>query len=287
MDLGLHGKRALVTGSSAGIGAETACVLAHEGASVVVHGLFKEEAEAVATKIKQAGGKAIAISGDLTKTEDIEQIARDATSAFGGIDILINNAGTYPISGWWKSSPENWMETDHLDVVSGIRLVQLLVPGMVERGWGRVIQLASTAAVPSGTANFFPQYASAKAAQLRAASALAVELTGTGVTSNAINPGAVGTETFLSLYRERAKAAGFSTDAEGIGRWFIQNYMPDLPLGRLLRPREIADMAAFLASSCSDAITGAEFCVDGGLAIHGFIRQISELPAIEASRARK
>jgi 3-oxoacyl-[acyl-carrier protein] reductase len=277
MDLNLMGKRALVTGSTAGIGAEIARVLAAEGAAIVVHGRNAERAENFAAELRSAGGKVAITLGELTDDRVAERVAREAESAFGGVDILVNNAGSYPITSWWNTPAEVWLETYNSDVVAGVRLVKLLVPGMVERGWGRVIQIASRAAT-QGTANFFPQYASAKAGQLRIASSLAVELAGTGVTSNAISPGAVATDTFKQLYIEQARKEGRSTSWDDVARWWIDHFMPGIPLDRMITPKEIADIAAFLASPCADAITGSDFIVDGGLGITGFRRQPSHSP---------
>jgi 3-oxoacyl-[acyl-carrier protein] reductase len=274
MDLMLKGKRALVTGSTAGIGAEIARILAAEGASVVVHGRNEERANKLVSEIRTGGHTAAFALGDLTNDSDAEHVALEAEKAFGGIDILINNAGGYPLSGWWDTPPEVWLETYNTDVVAGVRLTRLLVPKMIKQGWGRVIQIASSAAT-GGTANFFPQYASAKAAQLRLASNLAIELANTGVTSNVLSPGPVATETFRELYIERARKEGRSTKWEDVEKWWINQFIPDFPLQRLMTPKEIANMAAFLASPCADAITGADFIVDGGEVISGFRRQQS------------
>lgn len=274
MDLRLTGKRALVTGGTAGIGVEIARLLAHEGASVVIHGRNAERANKVAAEIRAAGGNVAIALGELTDDGEVERVVREATSAFGGIDILVNNAGGYPITSWWNTSPDVWLDLYNTDVVAGVRLVKLLVPDMIERGWGRVIQIASRAAT-QGTANFFPQYASAKAAQLRIASSLAVELAGTGVTSNAISPGAVATDTFKELYTRRAKDEGRSTKWDDVERAWIEQFMPGIPLPRLLSPTEIADIAAFLASPLADAVTGSDFVIDGGLGVTGFKRQPS------------
>lgn len=277
MELNLKGKRALVTGSTAGIGAEIARVLVREGTSVVVHGRNAERAERFAAEIRTDGGEVAVTLGELTDDGEAERVAREAESAFGGVDILVNNAGSYPITSWWDTPSDVWLETYNTDVVAGVRLAKLLVPGMIKRAWGRVIQIASRAAT-QGTANFFPQYASAKAGQLRIASMLAVELAGTGVTSNAISPGAVATDTFKKLYTERAKNEGRSTVWEDVERWWIGQFMPGVPVSRLLTPREIADITAFLASPRADAITGSDFIIDGGLGITGFKRQPSQPP---------
>jgi 3-oxoacyl-[acyl-carrier protein] reductase len=217
------------------------------------------------------------VLGDLTDDRDAERVAREAEAAFGGLDILVNNAGTYPLSGWWDTSPEVWLETYQTDVVAGVRLIKSLVRGMIKRGWGRVIQIASRAGTQI-TGNYFPQYAGAKAAQTNIARSLAVELAGTGVTSNSIGPGAVETDTFKDLYTQRARKEGRSTDWNHIERWFIDGFMPGLPLARLITAREVADMAAFLASPRADAVTGSDFVIDGGLGITGFKRQPSQPP---------
>ena len=277
MDLNLKGKRAIVTGSTAGIGAEIARVLAAEGASVVVHGRNAERANKFAAEIRAEGGAVAVALGELTDDGEAERVAREAEKAFGGVDILVNNAGSYPITAWWDTPPDVWLETYNTDVVAGVRLVKLLVPGMIERGWGRVIQIASRAAT-QGTANFFPQYSSAKAGQLRIASSLAMELARTGVTSNAISPGAVATDTFKDLYIQRARKEGRSTDWADVEQWWIEQFMPGVPVARMLTPREIADLAAFLASPSADAITGCDFVIDGGLGIAGFKRQPSHPP---------
>lgn len=284
MNLNLTGKRALVTGSSAGIGAEIARVLVQEGASVVVHGRNAERANILAAEIRAAGGSAAVTLGELTNDSDAERVAREAENAFGGVDILVNNAGSYPITAWWDTPPDVWLETYNTDVVAGVRLVKSLVPGMIERGWGRVIQIASRAAT-QGTANFFPQYASAKAGQLRVASSLAVELAGTGVTSNAISPGAVATDTFKNLYTERARKEGRSTDWNDVERWWIDQFMPGVLLRRLITAKEVADITAFLASPSADAISGSDFIIDGGLGITGFKRQPSQPPKSGQSEA--
>jgi 3-oxoacyl-[acyl-carrier protein] reductase len=281
MNLNLQRKRALVTGSSAGIGAEIARVLVEEGASVVVHGRNAERANKLAADLRAGGGAVAVTLGDLTNDNEAQRVAQEAERAFGGVDILVNNAGGYPITSWFNTPAEVWLETYNTDVVAGVRLVKALVPGMIERGWGRVIQIASRAAT-AGTANFFPQYASAKAAQLRIASSLAVELARTGVTSNAISPGAVATDTFKALYTERARKEGRSTAWADVERWWIDQFMPGVAVARLLTAREIAEMTAFLASPCADAITGSDFVVDGGLGVTGFNRQPSQAPKSSA-----
>src|SRR4051812_48320948 len=109
MDLNLKGKRALVTGSTAGIGAEIARVLVAEGASVIVHGRNAERAQRFAAEIRTAGGAVAVTLGELTNDGEAERVAREAESAFGGVDILVNNAGSYPITSWWDTPSDVWL----------------------------------------------------------------------------------------------------------------------------------------------------------------------------------
>src|ERR1700719_3781393 len=141
MDLYLTGKRALISGSSSGIGAECARRLAAEGCQVVIHGRHRERAEATAEDIRKAGGQAAVTTGDLERDEDANRVAADALKAFGGIDILVNNAGLL-IRGdnpdWTTVPPSDWLRSFNINVVAAVRLAQKLVPPMIERGWGRV-----------------------------------------------------------------------------------------------------------------------------------------------------
>lgn len=274
MDLELKGKRALVTGSSTGIGAAIAQTLAAEGATVVVHGRNAERADKVANGIHAAGGQAKVILGDLNTDDGAEQIAANVEAALGGVDILVNNAGSYPLTGWWDSTAQDWLDTYNTDVASCVRLIRRLVPAMSERGWGRVIMISSAAAtmVPG---NYFPLYACAKAAQTHMAGSLAVELTGSGVTVNVVSPGPVATETWKDLYTQQAAQEGRSTDLADVERRYIETFMQDPPVTRLTTTEEIADLVAFLASPRAGAITAANHFVDGGVAVTGFRRQPS------------
>ena len=136
MDLQLVGKRAVVTGSSSGIGEAIAKAMAAEGASVVVHGRREAEAKRVAAEIKAAGGKAVVALGDLSTDAGADAVAKVADQAFGGADILINNAGAFPHVPWLESTAEQWTELYNQNVGSMVRLITRLVPGMKQRGLG-------------------------------------------------------------------------------------------------------------------------------------------------------
>ena len=140
MDLQLSGKRAVVTGSSSGIGEAIAKMLAAEGAAVVVHGRREAEANRVAAEIADAGGKAVVALGDLGSDAGADAVVKAVNDAFGGADILVNNAGAFPQGPWLESKASEWNELYNQNVGSMVRIVTLLaVPGTA--GWGRVIAI--------------------------------------------------------------------------------------------------------------------------------------------------
>ena len=163
MDLQLSGKRALVTGSSSGIGEAIAKLLAAEGARVIVQGRREAEVDRVRREIEQAGGGAHGAVGDVSLAAEAAAVAETALTALGGIDILVNNAGAAPLGGWFDASPELWRDLYEQNVGSVVRMVQHLVPGMRERGWGRVINLGSIVADSPRGPN--PHYSATKAAK--------------------------------------------------------------------------------------------------------------------------
>jgi len=136
MNLKLNGKRALVTGASAGIGSAIAEVLAREGARVLVHGRNSARIRNVVDRIASAGGKAVAIEGDLATDDGAAEVYSKAKAAFGGIDILINNAGAYEARSWFETTSATWRKFFETDVLSAVRLILAVVPDMRQAGWG-------------------------------------------------------------------------------------------------------------------------------------------------------
>ena len=275
MDLQLKGKTALVTGSTAGIGRAIALLLAAEEVAVGINGRQSlAAAEALRDDIHGRGGRAYVALGDLATDEGADQVARAVEHEVGHIDILINNAGAYPLGGWWDGKPTDWLDTYNTDVVAGVRMIQRLVPRMRQQGWGRVIQISSVGGVTTPS-NYFPMYACAKAAQTWMSGCLAAELTGTGITVNTVSPGPVATHTFKTIYTEEAAREGRSTDWADVEREYIERYMQDPPVKRLSTEEEVASVVAFLCSLRADTVTGANYLVDGGYAITGWRRQLS------------
>ncbi|MBP2708248.1 SDR family NAD(P)-dependent oxidoreductase [Microbispora sp. RL4-1S] len=260
MDLQLNGKRALVTGSSSGLGEATVRALAAEGVAVVVHGRDERRSHAVAASIRANGGKADVAIGDLTGDEGADAVV-SAALAGGPVDILVNNAGSYKHLSWADATPETWRDTYEGNVVSGVRMIQRLVPLMRERGWGRVITIGGGLAVQPMYQH--PQYNATLAARHNLEVSLARELRGTGVTSNVVAPGAILVDAVRDLLTEIAPAHGWGETWAQIERDATRELVPN-DVERLGRPEEIASAVAFLASPLSGYISGAVLRVDGG-----------------------
>ncbi|MEU7899971.1 SDR family NAD(P)-dependent oxidoreductase [Nonomuraea sp. NPDC049152] len=262
MDLQLHGKRALVTGSSSGIGRAIALGLGREGVAVVVHGRDAERAAETADAIVTAGGTASVVLGDLTDDTAAEQIANSATAAFGGIDILVNNAALAGgDEGWISAAPADWLTLYDANVASAVRLIRVLAPPMRAATWGRIIQISSAAhpnPLPGKAA-----YSAAKAALSNLTVSLSKELAGTGVTVNTISPGPTLTDGFRDFAVAFAKAHGLGDDAETATRILIDGPLAN-PSGRLTEPQEVAALVALVASPLGASINGANLRIDGG-----------------------
>jgi NAD(P)-dependent dehydrogenase (short-subunit alcohol dehydrogenase family) len=260
MDLRLAEKRALVTGSSSGIGEAITKQLAQEGATVVVHGRDESRANAVAKAIHAGGGKAEIAIGDLTTDAGADAVAA-AALAGGPIDILVNNAGFIGFLSWTEATATDWAQTYNTNVISAVRMIQRLVPQMRERHWGRVIQIGGGLSQQPGAA--MPHYNASLAARHNLAVSLARELQGTGVTSNVVSPGAILTEKAQVAFTHLAAAHGWGETWEEIERNATQAMAPN-DVGRLGRPEEIAAAVAYLASPVANYVSGAILRVDGG-----------------------
>jgi NAD(P)-dependent dehydrogenase (short-subunit alcohol dehydrogenase family) len=260
MDLQLNGKRALVTGSSAGLGEATATLLAAEGAAVVVHGRDEGRVNKVAEAIRAAGGRADVAVGDLAGDAGADAVAAAAQQG-GPIDILVNNAGVYDHLSWFQATPGVWADTYETTVVSGVRMIHRLVPTMRERGWGRVIQIGGGLAIQP--APMEPHYNATLAARHNLAVSLARELKDTGVTSNVVAPGAILVDSVRQLLTELAPRNGWGDSWDEIEAAAASDFVPN-DTGRFGRPEEIASAVAYLASPLAGYISGATLRVDGG-----------------------
>jgi NAD(P)-dependent dehydrogenase (short-subunit alcohol dehydrogenase family) len=227
---------------------------------VVVHGRHEVRTCNVAAAIREAGGTAEAAVGDLASDAGADAVA-GAAQAGGTIDVLVNNAGAYDHLSWTDATPATWAQTYEGNVISGVRMIQRLVPSMRERGWGRVITIGGGLAIQPTPLQ--PHYSAALAARHNLAVSLARELKGTGVTSNVVAPGAILTGSVRNLLTEIAPAHGWGQTWEEIEHAAAEDLVPN-DTGRLGRPEEIAAAVAYLASPWADYISGATLRVDGG-----------------------
>jgi 3-oxoacyl-[acyl-carrier protein] reductase len=228
--------------------------------TVIVHGRDEARATATAEQILSAGGQAEVAIGDLSGDEGAGAVADTALTG-GPIDILVNNAGDYDHLAWAEASPEVWARTYEVNVLSGVRMIQRLVPAMRERGWGRVIQIGGGLAIQPMAAQ--PHYNASLAARHNLAVSLARELSGSGVTSNVVAPGAIMVDAVRDLLARLAPSHGWGETPEEIERAAAASWIPN-DVGRFGRPEEIAAAVVYLASPHADYVSGATLRVDGG-----------------------
>lgn len=264
MDNGLNGMRALVTGSSSGIGEGIAHRLAEAGVTVAVHGRSEARTNAVAQAIRAAGGKAIAVIGDLVEDGVAERIRDEVTAQLGGIDILVNNAGGrfagFEHADWFGIPASDWIGSYKLNTVAAALMVEQFVPGMKERGWGRVINISSGIAIQQPPV--FPDYQAAKAALNSISVSLAKALAGTGVTSNVISAGVIYTPGGDEQLAHAARAFGLEDWKQDERRFALEFFKHSVP--RIGRPDDLAAAVLYFAGKTADFVTGAHLVVDGG-----------------------
>lgn len=267
MDLQLKGKRALVTGSSSGIGRGIAEVMAREGAVVVVHGRNRERSQDTLDAIRAAGGEAHLALGDLATDAGAAAVAQAAHDALGGIDVLVNNIGGTEATGggllgWFEIMPEHWAGSIQQNLISAVRMVHAFVPAMRERGWGRVINISSGGG--SSPPETVPDYCAAKAGLINMTVSLSKVLARSGVTANTVSPGCTRTAMFEGTLEKMAAANGWDG---GMDEWearFMDLGMFPCVSERYGRPGDIGALVAFLASPLSAFINGANYRIDGG-----------------------
>jgi 3-oxoacyl-[acyl-carrier protein] reductase len=257
MDLGIKGKVALVAAASQGLGRAVAEELAAEGASLVLCARGEERLNQTCDEIREGTGvHIIPVVGDLSVTADVERIFKEGIDRFGQIDILVTNTGGPPTGKFETLSRENWDEATRGLLTSVLGLTRLVLPGMKERRWGRILNITSIAAKqPIGDLMLSN---SMRAAITGFAKTLANEVAEYGITVNNVMPGYTATERVEDLAQTLAKKEGVESAAIR-SRW-----ESEIPMKRLGKPEEFAALAAFLVSERASYITGSSIAVDGG-----------------------
>ncbi len=263
MDLDLSGRKALVTGSTGGIGYAIAKALCDLGAEVGINGRSAERVDAALAKLRgeATAGKAFAAVGDLSDAAGAEALVK----ALPSLDILVNNTGIFEPKPFFEIPDAEWQRFFDVNVMSGIRLSRAYTPGMVERGWGRVIFISSESALNVPTE--MVHYGMTKTAQLSISRGLAQTVAGSGVTVNSVLPGPTlseGVETFLKQMAGESGGAS-AGDMEALGRQFVKDHRPTSLIQRLAKVDEVANLVAYLCSPAASATTGAAMRVDGGV----------------------
>ena len=257
MDLQLRGRRALVTGPTAGIGFAIAEALAREGAAVIVNGRSQARVEEALGRLAGTGADLVGLTGDLGTAAGVDE----AIARHPDIDILVNNLGIFEPKPFEAIPDQDWQRFIEVNFMSGVRLCRHYLPRMKERGWGRIIFISSESGVNIPVEMI--HYGVTKTMQIALARGLAETCTGTAVTVNSVLPGPTRSEGVIQFVADLAAQQG--VDTAQVERDFFATARPSSLLQRFAEPAEVASLVAYLASPLASATNGSAVRADGGV----------------------
>ncbi len=257
MDFNIKGKTAIIGGSSKGLGKASALALAREGVNIVLCARDREALSRARSEIEESGAEVLALVSDMSVADDNRRIVEKAVERFGGVDILVNNSGGPKPGTFREISGSDLDEAYHSVLKYNIRMIGLCLPYMEEKGWGRIINIASvTVKEPAPNMVLSNIFRTAVASY---AKTISKELISKGVTINTVAPGYFKTGRVAQLMRARAEAEGVSIEE------YEQRSIADFPHKRYMDPQELGDIVCYLCSDQARSINGTTIQVDGGL----------------------
>ena len=254
--MSIAGRGALVTGGGRGIGAAAARRLADRGVRVVVAARSTDQVESVAAELREAGTDAWAVTCDVVEPSEVSAMCGEAAERLGAVDILVNNAGVATSAPIAKLTLEEWTRLWAINATGAFLAMQGVLPGMIERGWGRIVNVASVAALRG--ARYIGGYAASKHALLGLTRSAAAEVATSGVTVNAVCPGYVDTPMTAATIENIVKRTGMEASAA------LDAVLATTPQRRLISPEEVAASVAFLCDEEARSINGQTVVLDGG-----------------------
>jgi 3-oxoacyl-[acyl-carrier protein] reductase len=256
MDLGLSGKKVLVTGGSMGIGKASARLFAQEGCSVAITARTKEVLESTAKELEEeTGARILPLTGDMSVQQDVERVTTDAIEKLGGIDVLVTCAGSSPGGLMEDLTDDQWYSSLNLKFMGYVRTMRAVLPHMRMRGSGSIVLVV-------GNDGIKPSYwettaGAANAAGINVAASMAEQYAPLGIRVNTVNPGPVNTGRWDGLEKAFARDKGVSQEKAH------ELAVSSIPLGRIAEPEEVADLVVFLASDRASFINGSHILIDG------------------------
>jgi 3-hydroxybutyrate dehydrogenase len=253
----LHGRAALVTGAGSGIGRAIARALARSGAAVAAADLNRRSAADTVQELNELDSGAVALVGDVANRRDAAAWVEATVARFGRLDILVNNAGLQHVAPVAEYDEDRWDQLIGVLLTGPFLTTRYALPGMIAAGWGRIVNLASAHGLVAS--KFKCAYVAAKHGLVGFTKVVALETAGTGVTANSVCPGYVRTPLVEGQLADLARNMGIPVEEV-----LAQRILPQVPLGRLLEPDEVAQAVLYLCSDAAAGMTGAALTLDGG-----------------------